>query len=336
MDCALLSLDWHTESRVSGGGWSRVTPIVLACTFAVVGYAVVAGPLNAASAPAAVTSLSSAPAVDVGHESAGLASTLANEVAAPGPHVDVAGGHGGTGDAAAPAGSLVPGLATAYSNTWQPVHGPRVTRVYAAPVNYQDSSGRWQPISNSLTAASGGGYENKANRFALHVPSSLASPVSLTQDGRSVQFALQGAQGTAAVSGDDATFARALSSASVTYRSQANGVSEQITLKNAAAPRSLRFRLSASHGLVARRLADGTVELVDARGKVRFVIPASFAYRSGSGAGKPRVLASKLSAVRSGWVLTVDTGAAWLRKMLAAGPVVVDPSVLNTSAELLD
>ena len=45
--------------------------------------------------------------VDVGHESAAVQRELQHQVALPGPHVDVQGGHGGIGTAPAPAGTLM-------------------------------------------------------------------------------------------------------------------------------------------------------------------------------------------------------------------------------------
>lgn len=199
--------------------------------------------------------------------------------------------------------------------------GPWVTRIFAAPVNYRDAQGAWQPISNQLVADPTGGFKNQANGFSLHVPASLSSPVSVSSGGRSLSFTLEGASAlpaaAASVSGDDATFAGALASTDLTYHSRSDGVSELVRLGDSSAPESLRFDLAASAGLTAEQLADGTVELADAGGAVRFSIPPSVAYRPGAGAGPPRVLSSTLSQSGSGWVLSVDTSAAWLRSVRA-------------------
>ncbi len=108
----------------------------------------------------------------------------------------------------------------------------------------------------------------------------LGSPVSLSSDGSALSFELAGASGTASVSGDDASFADALPATDVRYESEAGGVSEAVTLKDSSAPTVLRFDLSASSGLSAHQLADGTVQLVDHGGAVRFSIPPAVAYRS--------------------------------------------------------
>jgi len=295
--------------------------VVLVVSFIACG----AGLAGAVSSGAAETA--TVPRVDVGHESAAVHRELAHQVALPGPHVDVQGGHGGAGAAPSPAGRLVPSLSTAYSSTWQPQRGPRITRIYPTPVNYQDASGVWHPIASQLVPSANGGYANRANRFALHVPSSLASPVSVQSGPRSVSFALQGAHGAPSVSGNTASFKNALQAADVAYTSTASGVTELVTLKGASAPRSLRFALATSPGLRLRRLADGTLRLVDGSGVVRFTIPASVAYRPGSAGKASRVLSSSLTRSGGGWVLSVDTNAPWLRQLLASGAVVVDPTV---------
>jgi hypothetical protein len=176
------------------------------------------------------------PRVDRGHESLQVAQELQSDARAPGPHVDAAGGRGGAGPAAVPAGRLISGLSTAYSNTWQRPGDPHVTRIYAAPVNYRDVQGAWKAISNQLAPSSAGGYVNRANAFVLRVPSALTRPVSLTEHGFTIRFALRGAHGAGRVAGASAVFAGALRAADVVYRSVSSGVLETVTLKRPHGP----------------------------------------------------------------------------------------------------
>ncbi len=223
-------------------------------------------------------------------------------------------------------GTLVPGLSTTTSDTYRTRRGPLVTRIYSAPVNYRDAQGSWHAIDNTLVSVSGG-FANAANSFALHVPGSLSAPVSISDAGRSLSFSLEGAQGTGRTSGDTASYPGALPSADVAYRALGDGVQESVTLRDSSAPSSLRFDLAGSAGLDARQLADGTVQLIDSGGTPRFWIPPSVAFRPGAQPGSAQRVPTTLTRSASGWVLSLDTGVAWLRSLLASGPVVVDPTV---------
>jgi hypothetical protein len=48
-------------------------------------------------------------------------------------------------------------------------------------VNFRDEQGSWQPINNRLRTRSGGGFENTANGYRLHLPATLADPVRITK-----------------------------------------------------------------------------------------------------------------------------------------------------------
>jgi RHS repeat-associated protein len=280
-------------------------------------------------------SSASAAAVSAGSlESAGVREALSHEVQPAGPGIVSQGGSGGTGGAAAPAGEVDPSLSTAFSTTWSAPHRPLVTRIFNVPVNYKGSDGSWHTIDNALVASPLGGYENTANSFSLQLPESLSSDVSLSYQGSMVSFTLQGASATLpAVSGDTASYPEVLSSTDLSYTSEAAGVRELVTLKNAAAPTQLRYALSLPVGFSPHEEADGSVALVDGAGEVVFTIPAATAYRPSAGPGSGRVLPSSVAASGSGWTLTVDTGEAWLREELGSGAVAVDPSVDVAAAQ---
>ena len=286
-----------------------------------VGLAGVAGQTAVAVASTSAASSLEAPAVRQA-----IAHQLLQD---PGPLVVSQGGSGGTGEPQAPAGGeLLPSLSTANSQTWQIPHQNLVSRIYAAPVNYRAADGTWQPIRNQLIPAALGGYQNQANGFALQVPQSLSSGVSLSMDGRSVSAALVGGKESfPSVSGASASYREALTATDFQYESSSSGVKETATLTGEAAPRELQFAISASNGLQARQASGGAIDLVDGQGSVWFHIPKPLAYRAGADPGSGHVLASTLTASAGGWVLSVDTSAAWLREALATGAVAVDPSL---------
>jgi RHS repeat-associated protein len=244
------------------------------------------------------------------------------------------GGSGGSGDAVAPPGELVSSLSTAFSDTWKAPKTGLVSRLFASPVNYKGSDGRWHAIDSALTPRALGGYENTANSFSLTLPESLSTGVSLSDEGRSVSFSLEGASSAfPSVSGNTATYAGVLPSTDLSYISETTGVQELATLASSAAPAELRYELSTSGGLSPERETDGSIALVDEQSHVWFTIPAPRAFPADSSSRVGRRLASSLEAVGSGWVLTVDTNESWLREDLASEAVVVDPSIESSASQ---
>ncbi len=299
-----------------------------------------AGLVWLACATALVAVLAVIPAVafaqgaGVSHESAAVREELSNDLQQPGPAVVSQGGQGGAGAASAPSGVLVPSLSTAFSDTWSAPHRPLDTRIYNAPVNYRGSDGAWHAIDNALTPSPLGGYENTANSFSLRLPESLSSGVSLSYQGESVSFSLQGAATSLpSVSGDTATYSTVLPSTDLSYVSQPTGVREVVTLGDANAPTQLHYSLSLPAGMTPRAEADGSIALLDGEGDVVFTIPAATAYLPSAGPGSGHVLPSTVAASGAGWLLTVDTGEAWLREKLAAGPVDIDPTLLVSASQ---
>jgi RHS repeat-associated protein len=254
-------------------------------------------------------------------ESAGVRAELSRLSGANQPIVEPA--TNGPTDAATPTGNLVAGMSTATSNTYRTPRGPLETRVYPHPVNYRNSSGKWSAIGDDLVAGSGG-FHNQANSFHVWLPQSLPAPISLSSSGGDFSFALAGAVGSAAVSGTTASYTDALPSTDVTYTSQANGISDAVTLKDQSAPTSLSYDLSAGAGMTVAQTPGGGLRVLDSAGVARFAVLPSVAYPQDDPSAT-RTLPISLTPSGSGWVLRVDTSAAWLREALKSGSVVVDP-----------
>ncbi len=286
------------------------------------------------AALAAALSVSSAQGAGVSHESAAVRRELSQQLQQPGPVTVSQGGAEGTGTAPPPSGALVPSLSSAFSDTWSAPHRPLVTRIFDAPVNYQGSEGAWHAIDSTLTPSPLGGYENAANSFSLRLPESLPSGVSLSYQGQSVSFSMQGAlTSLPSVSGDTATYRDVLASTDLSYVSEPTGVREIVTLKDAGAPTQLRYSLALPAGMTPHAEADGSIALVDSEGAVLFTIPAATAYRPSAGAATGRMLARSLTASGSGWLIAVDTSESWLREELTTGAVAVDPTVSVSAAQ---
>jgi RHS repeat-associated protein len=283
------------------------------------------------AAPPAFAQSGSAPGA---REAPAVREALARQLQAPGPSIVTQGGSGGSAGQSPPAGQLVPSLSSAYSDTWSSPGEPLVTRIYNTPVNYKGPDAQWHPIDNRLVASALGGYENAANSFSLRLPESLTSAVSVTNQGRSVSFALEGAAASLpSVSGSTASYAGVLPSTDLAYVSEAEGVREVATLRDANAPSKLRYALSLPAGITPHQQADGSIALSDAQGTTVFAIPAPVAFRPGQGAASGRRLPVAIVGAASSWTITVDTGEAWLRSELAGGPVAVDPTVTVSATQ---
>ena len=203
-------------------------------------------------------------------------------------------------------------------------------------VNYQDAQGKWQPIDNTLVAATQGGYayQNKANGYGLALPADLgANPVTITRGKTSVSFALVGAAGAPTPCGTSATYANALPGVSVTYVSGGDGVAETLTLASARAPRTFTFTVQTTGGLTARATQAGGVAFVDGAGTVQFTFAAPFLFDSATPKpARSTAVTLQLGQTASGLTATLAADAAWLADPARVYPVMLDPSVTITGA----
>ncbi len=255
-------------------------------------------------------------------ESPAVRAEILRSVQAPGPLRST---KADSGPSSSPTGAPDWALSTAYSDTWRPRRGPRVTRIYESPVNFRTSTGQWRPIETGLVSGLGG-YQNAANTFSLRIPESITAGVGISEAGESLSFTLKGASTTPAeVSGSRASFRSVLPATNLEYLSQATGVEELATLENPSAPAALVYESTTSIGLRPMKLANGFIAFDEADGITRFVVPAPLAFAHDGVGG--RRLPMSLTRLRGSWRITVDTGQHWLRSALADSPVVVDPTI---------
>jgi len=220
-------------------------------------------------------------------------------------------------------------LRTRTSRTYVSRHGHE-TQVFPGPIHYQDATGAWQPIDNTLVPAPGpaGGYQNSANDHTVHLPSDLGNaPVQVTQGSAAVGFSLVGAHGGATIAGPTATYANVLPGVTVAYSVGNDEVKEAITLQNAAAPASFVFTLQTGAGLTARATATGGVEIVGSAGQVlgSFVHPF-MQDASGSPTGRSQAVSLTLGSGATGPTLTLTPDPTWLAHPARPYPVVIDPT----------
>lgn len=227
----------------------------------------------------------------------------------------------------------VPELSTETSTTTREADGSYTAEISAGPVNYQDDSGDWVPISNELVDAPGSVYaaQNEANSYTVSIPQNPATtPVKFEEDGAWVTMKIVGADDAEpAMEGAEAVFTNLAGADEVRYEATYSGVKETIVLDSppTVAP-SYAYTLRVSPGITPVLTADQTVEFRDDSGVARFLIPPGFM----SDSAEPESAYSDavtytLAQTGSSWRFTLTPSATWLNDSSRVYPVMIDPTV---------
>ncbi len=227
--------------------------------------------------------------------------------------------------AAAPGLTELPELRSRSSRTYRRADGVEVMRSWAASVNFKDDSGKWRAIDNTLTAGSDGLARNRANRYSLELPPTLADPVRVQRGDDWLAFNLEGARGTRQLSGNRASFEDALAGVDVRYAADADQVKEELVLDSPASPAAFAFGLNLSAGLVPELTRDGGIDLVSAQGAKPMRIAPPLMWDADGDTS--RDLAYTLRREGAGWAVDLRVEREWLAAKDRAWPVTVDPTV---------
>lgn len=223
---------------------------------------------------------------------------------------------------------------TARSTEFANPDGTKTRRVYQDDVFTQDASGRMAPVDTSLTERGGRLTPKVAPgkmSFARQANDGALAQVEIS-DKVSVGFSLQEAKvAQAVVDGSRAKFAGVRPHSDLVLAAGTSALKEDIVLASAEAPTSWAFTLKL-RGLTPQLQQSGSVDLVDAAGAVRSVIPPGYMVdsavdpKTGQGNRSDNVT---YTLVRQGdsWTLRVDLDADWLRRPERKFPVTVDPTV---------
>lgn len=236
-------------------------------------------------------------------------------------------------DAIPPSAQEVASLRSRTSRTYL-VNGTYEAIVSSGSLNYADTRGNWVPIDNSVVASSAPGYawQNRANRFVVDFPSSLAgSPILFSGAAGTVGLKLSGASGQASVSGSSVTYASALPGLTVAFAIENDALKESLVLGSPNSDTNLSYALTLSSGLRVSPTAGGGAAILDAQGRAQFLLdPLTMVDASGNAAqGSAIGLAIDSSGV--GQSLSVKASSAWLNDPARVWPVTIDPSINYTS-----
>ncbi|WP_163505155.1 LamG-like jellyroll fold domain-containing protein [Fodinicola acaciae] len=222
---------------------------------------------------------------------------------------------------------------TATSTYFQNADGSYTRRLSQTPVNYRDSSGTWQPIDTSLTAA-GGRWREKANAISVDLASTATDPglARIGLNGKGLSYGLRGAASVRPqVSGSTATYLNVLPDTDLQLHPVASGLKESVVLHAATAASSWVFPLHLD-GLTASQRPDGSIVLNDSSGKAmgRLVTPYAFDSKVDPHSGDPattHAVTSRLTTTADGQqAIEVSLDRSWLTDTKRVFPVTVDPS----------
>ncbi|WP_245782337.1 PA14 domain-containing protein [Actinokineospora terrae] len=209
--------------------------------------------------------------------------------------------------------------------------GSRTTKQSAEPLNVRDSAGNWQPIDATLEVDRSGRARAKRHPLnaSLGATADDQSLVAIEVDGATVSLGLDGAAKgrKARVAGKAADYSDVAPDTDLRYEVTASAVKETIVLRK---PGRSSWRFTLDTGGLTPRLAGDGVELVDAGGKIKAVMPPVETWDS-AGDGKDKAPAQTggryaLERVKGTWALTVSVDEAWLRDSKRVYPVSVDPT----------
>lgn len=240
----------------------------------------------------------------------------------------------GSGDVAAfsdPAPvSELPEKRTATSDTYELHSGRLETRVYGVPVNYKDAEGEWQPIDEGLEEADGGEIVNGANSVDVRLPSELQDGAARLTVGNAwiASKLLSLETEPAEVEDGVAVYASPEAGAAFEYTTLAEGLKEEIVLKDPSSLATFRYELTASTGLTAVLLDSGSVVFKDDQGDVVASMPAPTVTDAESLAPNSDQVGYQLAPREGGaWVLTITVEPEWLSAAERSWPVRIDPTM---------
>ncbi len=222
-----------------------------------------------------------------------------------------------------------------YGEVYENPDGTRTHRQATVPMNVKEADGQWHPVDVSLEVEDKS-RRVKAKRHPLRptFAGSAEDPSLLsveTEDGARVSLGLERSKvARAEVRGALAEYREVEPGTDLEYEVMPGGVKEVIKLKAPPAPGKSSWRFRLDTGGLTPKLVDDGVQLVDAGGKARLVVPPVLAWdsagtedtppaRTGGGYGLEHVGGSR-------WALTVAVDESWLRDKERVYPVSVDPT----------
>lgn len=256
----------------------------------------------------------------------------------------------------------------AYSKTYRLSDGTYQYVGYAEPIHYKDSTGAYVEINNEITdtanlvgyaytnTADGYKYTNTANGWNAHFSEKLNNnnAVMLTSGAYNIAFSFAEQTGTATVmkattmapvnaksalsayhqklSADNRAviYKDVAENVDIAYTVQPGALKEDIILKSKQAPAAFKFRLT-TNGLTLKE-SGSTFGLFTASGEEVFTFAPL--YMEDANGKRSDKVSLTYSSVKNGYELTVCADTEFLNAADTIYPVVIDPSVMVTGADI--
>jgi RHS repeat-associated protein len=219
---------------------------------------------------------------------------------------------------------------TARSQTYRLPNGQLETRLFGAPVHFQNPAGEWKPVGEQLREVNGV-LTNGPNSFDVQLPQQAdAGPVRLSIGEYWVASQLIGPDtGAAELQAGVASYERASARVSFEYRGTSTGLKEDIVLAGPEQPSSFAFELSASPGIEPSLDPDGGIRFRSEDGEVVVTLPPPV--MSDSSPKQPavsRAIRYELGPERDGtWQLELVADRKWLEDPKRVWPTRLDPTM---------
>lgn len=242
-----------------------------------------------------------------------------------------------------------------YSKTYLLPDGSYQYVAYAEPVHYKDSTNTFVEINNEIKESetrAGYKYTNTSNSWNAFFAEKLNSDdaVLITDGEYTVSFSFPGQTGLSTatkssalsklssstyydkLASDDRTvvYQNVVANVDIVYTVQHSVLKEDIVLKSKDAPNSFKFRLNANGLTVAEK--DGTIALFDAKGNEVFAFAPL--YMEDSNGKRSENVQLTCTSVKNGYEITISADASFLNAEDTIYPVVIDPSVMVTGADV--
>ena len=219
------------------------------------------------------------------------------------------------------------GERTSVSRTWELSSGEHVTQIASSPVQWQDAQGDWHEIDLSLHPDVSG-WSAQAGPMAIDLPGSAEGAVRVESGGDALTMRLLGAAAPGSNDDGAALYRNALDGVDVRLAPIAQGLKEDVVLRDHGSSRDLRYRLTVGSDDLSVRESDGGGLLVVRGEKTVFRIPAPTATDAfGATSSDGRFEAHQVDDRT--WDVSTQLDQKWLDDSDRAWPVTVDPTALN-------
>lgn len=233
-------------------------------------------------------------------------------------------------------------LRTKYSKTFLEDDGSHTAEIYTSPVHYQRTDGSWDEIDTTLVPcdSTACGWRNNKGSFSVEFADVAASSEMVTIDDGAHGLSFGALQANSAqeaiVDRNEITYKDVQPGVDLRYEVGPDRVKELIILEQPSdSSVSLTFPLELD-SVTPGEAADGSIELTDLQGAVRFTLPPLWMEDTalvGEEAARTNLVSMEVQETASGYAVVVTPDQAWLSDPARHYPVRIDPVVtIGTSS----